>query len=93
MWRNTITIRLQSPGPTHRTFALICPTGCQVNGLSSPLLKKIPFLTYPKSHLYQPPSRPTEGRHAIVTDAGRDAVDADALLTNGAEADGEVVWS
>ena len=35
----------------------------------------------------------TEGRLAIVTDAGRDAVDADALLTNGAEADGEVVWS
>ena len=38
-------------------------------------------------------SRPTEGRLAIVTDAGRDAVDADALLTNSAEADGEVVWS
>ena len=36
---------------------------------------------------------PLEGRIAIVTDAGRDAVDADALLTNGAEADGEVVWS
>jgi hypothetical protein len=26
---------------------------------------------------------PLEGRIAIVTDAGRDAVDADALLTNG----------
>jgi hypothetical protein len=35
----------------------------------------------------------SEGRLAIVTDAGRDAVDADALLTNGAEADGEGVWS
>jgi hypothetical protein len=35
----------------------------------------------------------SEGRFAIVTNAGRDAVDADALLTNGAEADGEVVWS
>ena len=34
-----------------------------------------------------------EGRFAIVTDARRDAVDADALLTNGAEADGEDVWS
>jgi hypothetical protein len=34
-----------------------------------------------------------EGRLAIVTDAGRDAVDVDAPLTNGAEADGEVVWS
>jgi hypothetical protein len=39
------------------------------------------------------PSRPTEGRIAIVTDAGRDAVDAKAALTNGADADGEVVWS
>jgi hypothetical protein len=36
---------------------------------------------------------PLEGRIAIVTDAGRDAVDAEAPLTNGAEADGEVVWS
>jgi hypothetical protein len=36
---------------------------------------------------------PLEGRLAIVTDAGRDAVDVDALLTNSADADGEVVWS
>jgi hypothetical protein len=36
---------------------------------------------------------PNEGRFAIVTDVGRDAVDADALLTNSAQADGEVVWS
>jgi hypothetical protein len=36
---------------------------------------------------------PLEGRTAIVTDAGRDAVDADVPLTNGTEADGEVVWS
>ena len=34
-----------------------------------------------------------EGRLAIVTDAGRDAVDADVLLTSGTEADGQVVWS
>jgi hypothetical protein len=36
---------------------------------------------------------PLEGRLAIVTDAGRDAVDVDAPITNGAEADGEDVWS
>ena len=36
---------------------------------------------------------PLEGRLAIVTDAGRDAVDADVPITNGAKADGEVVWS
>ena len=40
-----------------------------------------------------PLSCPTEGRFAIVTDAGQDAVDANAPLTNGAKADGEVVWS
>ena len=34
-----------------------------------------------------------KGRLAIVTDAERDAVDADAPLANGAEADGEIVWS
>jgi hypothetical protein len=34
-----------------------------------------------------------EGRFAIVTDARRDAVDADAPMTSGADADGEVVWS
>ena len=39
------------------------------------------------------PSRLPEGRFAIVTSVRRDAVDADAPLTNGAEADGEVVWS
>jgi hypothetical protein len=32
------------------------------------------------------------GALAIVTNAGRDAVDAEVLLTNGTEADGEVVW-
>ena len=46
-----------------------------------------------KIKLYDSPFRPTEGRHAIVTAAGRDAVDADAPITNGAEADGEDVWS
>jgi len=35
----------------------------------------------------------SKGRFAIVTNAGRNAVDAAALLTNGANADGEVVWS
>ena len=34
-----------------------------------------------------------EGRLAIVTNAGRDAVDAEVPITNGIEAYGEVVWS
>ncbi len=33
-----------------------------------------------------------QGRLAIVTNAGRDVVDVNAPLTNGVEADGEVVW-
>ena len=36
---------------------------------------------------------PHEGRLAIVTDAERDAVDVDVPITNGADADGEDVWS
>jgi hypothetical protein len=37
------------------------------------------YSDFPKTQisLYPQPSRPTEGRLAIVTDAGRDAVDAD----------------
>ena len=38
---------------------------------------------WPKSLLYPPPSRSTEGRHAIVTAAGRDAVDADGAKDEG----------
>ena len=61
--------------------------------LSSPFCKKIWLRRGPKSNLQLAPSLPMQGRIAIVTDAGRDAVDADAPLTNGVEADGEVVWS
>jgi hypothetical protein len=35
---------------------------------------------------------PPEGRLAIVTDAGRDAVDAEVPITNGTDADGEGAW-
>ena len=54
-------------------------------------------------HVFQCPHRRTpynsaipspRGAFAIVTNAGWDAVkDADAPLTNGGDADGEVVWS
>jgi hypothetical protein len=36
---------------------------------------------------------PRRGASAIVTNVGQGAVDADAPLTNGADAYGEVVWS
>ena len=45
-----------------------------------------------KSIILAIPSR-SEGRFAIVTNAGRDAVDVAVSLTNGTQADGEVVWS
>jgi hypothetical protein len=53
-----------------------CPSGKSVAGLSSPSRKNIPLRDLPKSTLELPPSRSTEGRLAIVTDAGRDAMDA-----------------
>jgi hypothetical protein len=51
---------------------------------------------FPKSPitLYPPPSTPLEGRIAIVTDAGLDAVDAGGASDESVLlADGEVVWS
>jgi hypothetical protein len=65
----------------HRTSAHICyalrPTGKSGAYLSSLFRKNIPVHFSPKSPAYASPSRPTEGRLAIVTDAGRDAMDAD----------------
>jgi len=68
------------------TGCLICPVGQITDSaiiyLSSPPCKiisefpKFSLAAGPKSLLYPPPSRPTEGRLAIVTNAGRDAVDA-----------------
>jgi hypothetical protein len=57
------------------------------------LLKK--YSVFPKKQItsYIPPSTPLEGRIAIVTDAGLDAMDAAALLTKSANADGKAVWS
>jgi hypothetical protein len=60
---------------------------------SSPSVKNIPIFRNRKSLVYFRHPVPLEGRFAIVTDAGRDAVDVDAPITNGTKADGEVVWS
>jgi len=56
------------------------PDGQITDLLSSPSRKNIPLRALPKSTLYPSPSRSPEGRLAIVTDAGRDAVDADGAL-------------
>jgi hypothetical protein len=50
------------------------------------------FRTPNQSYVIRRPAS-LEGRFAIVTDARRDAVDAEAPITNGAEADGKIVWS
>jgi hypothetical protein len=65
------------------TGCLRCLTGKSLNCLSSPLCENIPLRRTPKSTLYPSPSRPTEGRLAIVTNAGRDAVDADGAKDEG----------
>jgi hypothetical protein len=67
---------------------------CQFNVIPSVQMERKKYSAFPNSKSLASCARlvPPEGRLAIVTDAGRDAVDADALLTNGAEADGEVVW-
>jgi len=82
----------------HRTSAHICyalrPTGKSGAYLSSLFCKNIPVHFSPKSPAYASPSRPTEGRLAIVTDAGRDAMDARSAKDESAHlADSEAVWS
>jgi len=57
------------------------------------LRKNISLNLSGKSKLQLPPSRPTRGALAIVTNAGWDAVDAAAAQTYVANADGEIVWS
>jgi hypothetical protein len=53
--------------------------GESVSSLFFGFSENISLPAYPKSLLQLIPSRPTEGRLAIVTNAGRDAVDAAAL--------------
>jgi hypothetical protein len=64
--------------------------------LGCPVLfaKIFPFAAYP-NHFYIPAVSPHfEGRIAIVTDAGWDAVDAGGASDESVlHADGEVVWS
>jgi len=62
-------------------------------GLSSPIRKIILVFRNTNQRYILTRPVPKEGRVAIVTAAGRDAVDADAPITNGADADGEDVWS
>jgi hypothetical protein len=59
-----------------------------------PLLKKYSDFPKPQISPYMRRPVPSEGRFAIVMDAGRDAVDAGSAEDESAFlADGEVVWS
>jgi hypothetical protein len=60
--------------------------------LSSPSAKTFPFSLDANHFIRAAVSSHQEGRLAIVTNAGRDAMDADLPLTNGTEADDEVAW-
>ncbi|THD67064.1 MAG: hypothetical protein E7813_13000 [Bradyrhizobium sp.] len=71
---------------------LILPVG-QISKTGQASLTKYSDFQNNRISPYPPCLVPLEGRLAIVTDAGRDAVDADGALTNALEADGEVVWS
>ena len=70
------------------------PDGQISKNLSSPALKNILLSSEGKSPAYLPLSRARKRgvghRHERWA---RDAMDADALLTNSADADGKVVWS
>ncbi len=62
--------------------------------LSSPLAQK--YFAFPVGQISATSSRhpaPQEGRFAIVTNVGRDAVDAAVRETSATVAYGEVVWS
>jgi hypothetical protein len=62
------------------TPAIYCSTGKSLAQFIAPRVQPIlqKYSDFPKTQIspYPLPSRPNEGRFAIVTDAGRDAVDA-----------------
>jgi len=66
--------------------------GCRANHCPASFAKTFPFSFGANHFISTAVSSHQEGRLAIVTNAGRDAMDADGLRTNSAEADGEVVW-
>src|SRR5712671_7767720 len=80
--RGRSTALARSGGFCSRRRAVICPSGRLLTGVSSLISyfpKNFSVPTYPKSDLELSPSRSTEGRIAIVTNAGWDAVDAAAF--------------
>jgi hypothetical protein len=62
-------------------------------GRPVPFAKIFLFSAHPNHPYIRRHPVPLEGRIAIVTSAGRDAMVVKMLLTNSVCADGEVVWS
>jgi hypothetical protein len=60
----------------HAALAAFCPLRSFVIPLSSPFLQKILVLFYPKSVVRPSPSRLGKRGVRVVTNVGRDAVDA-----------------
>ena len=80
--RGRSTAVVCSGGFCSRRRAVICPSGRLLTGVSSLISgfpKNISVPIHPKSDLELFASHPIEGRIAIVTDAGRDVVDAAAF--------------
>jgi hypothetical protein len=70
------------------------PDGLFRHSAVQPLCKKFPALPIPRNTFITPHRPPHEGRIAIVTDAGLDAMDAGGAADESAHlVDGEVVWS
>src|ERR1700687_294206 len=65
--KNYDAVRLVRPAILLPDRPVICPTGKSPISLSSPLCKNFLLRRRPKSDLDPTPSRPTEGRFAIVT--------------------------
>src|SRR6266404_3476151 len=71
---NLVTSREMAPSPG----PFFCPTGKSVNCCLPPFAKIFLFRLYPNHFYIHRRLAPLQGRIAIVTDAGRDAVDAAA---------------
>ena len=89
------TTDLPRPARTNQRGALRQnnTTGKSAKSCPSPFENIFCFAANPNHRRNAPISSQQEGRLAIATNAGRDAVDAEVPITNGTIAYGEVVWS
>jgi hypothetical protein len=89
--RRAFQFRLQGMPVIH---PLIVPDGQITESCPAPFAKIFSFSPDPNQQYIAHRPVPQRGARAIVTDAGRDAMDADSAARRPAlEVDGEVVWS